>query len=168
VEWEDHLRAAEFASLAFSESVLKEHRMSETGVTTPRGKVITDEQGKPIRLEAGVGIAQRHLASGRKSWPRSLAGTGGWRTCRLTSKRGKMTFIPATAWSRARRKSRGDKGHAKVQYGYEKVPGSNSADHGRVNGASGSAKTGKAVYGIQKNDGSKSSMLKLRGLHERD
>ena len=32
--------------------------MSETGVTTPRGKVITDEQGKPIRLEAGVGIAQ--------------------------------------------------------------------------------------------------------------
>ena len=32
--------------------------MSETGVTTPRGKIITDEQGKPIRLGAGAGIAQ--------------------------------------------------------------------------------------------------------------
>jgi hypothetical protein len=32
--------------------------MSETGVTTPRGKAITDEQGKPIRLEAGEGVAQ--------------------------------------------------------------------------------------------------------------
>jgi hypothetical protein len=32
--------------------------MSETGVTTPRGKVLTDEQGKPIRLGAGEGIAQ--------------------------------------------------------------------------------------------------------------
>jgi hypothetical protein len=32
--------------------------MSETGVTTPRGKIVTDEQGKPIRLEAGEGVAQ--------------------------------------------------------------------------------------------------------------
>ena len=32
--------------------------MSETGVTTPRGKMITDEQGKPIRLEAGEGVSQ--------------------------------------------------------------------------------------------------------------
>ena len=58
VEREDYLRALEFASPAFIESVLKAYRMSETGVTTPRGKIITDEQGKPIRLGAGEGIAQ--------------------------------------------------------------------------------------------------------------
>ncbi|MBP1720058.1 MAG: hypothetical protein H6Q43_3496, partial [Deltaproteobacteria bacterium] len=33
-------------------------RMSETGATTPRGKIITDEEGKPIRLGTGEGIAQ--------------------------------------------------------------------------------------------------------------
>jgi hypothetical protein len=44
VEREDHLRALEFASPAFIEAVLKAYRMSETGVTTPRGKIITDEQ----------------------------------------------------------------------------------------------------------------------------
>jgi len=32
--------------------------MSETGVTTPRRKIVTDEQGKAIRLGAGEGIAQ--------------------------------------------------------------------------------------------------------------
>ena len=58
VEREDYLRAMEFASPAFIEAVLKAYRMSETGVTTPRGKIITDEQGKPIRLETGEGIAQ--------------------------------------------------------------------------------------------------------------
>ena len=58
VEREDYLRALEFASPAFIEAVLKAYRMSETGVTTPRGKIITDEQGKPIRLGAGEGIAQ--------------------------------------------------------------------------------------------------------------
>ena len=58
VEREDYLRAMEFASPAFIEAVLKAFRMSDTGVTTPRGKVITDEQGKPIRLGAGEGIAQ--------------------------------------------------------------------------------------------------------------
>jgi hypothetical protein len=58
VERENYLRALEFASPAFIEAVLKAYRMSETGVTTPRGKIITDEQGKPIRMEAGEGIAQ--------------------------------------------------------------------------------------------------------------
>ena len=58
VERENYLRALEFASPAFIEAVLKAYRMSETGVTTPRGKIITDEQGKPIRLEAGEGVAQ--------------------------------------------------------------------------------------------------------------
>jgi len=48
----------EFFSPAFIEAVLKAYRMTETGVTTPRGKIITDEQGKPIRLEAGEGFAQ--------------------------------------------------------------------------------------------------------------
>ena len=58
VEREDYLRALEFASPAFMEAVLKSYRMSEAGVTTPRGKIITDEQGKPIRLGAGEGVAQ--------------------------------------------------------------------------------------------------------------
>jgi hypothetical protein len=57
-EREDYLRAMEFASPAFIEAVLKAYRMSETGVTTPRGKVFTDEQGWPIRLGAGEEIAQ--------------------------------------------------------------------------------------------------------------
>jgi hypothetical protein len=58
VEREDYLRSLEFASPAFIEAVLKAFRMSETGVTTPRGKIITDEEGKPVRLGAGEGIAQ--------------------------------------------------------------------------------------------------------------
>ena len=58
VERENYLRALEFASPAFIEAVLKGYRMAEAGVTTPRGKIITDEQGKPIRLGAGEGIAQ--------------------------------------------------------------------------------------------------------------
>lgn len=57
-EREDYLRAMEFASPAFIEAVLKAYRMSEAGATTPRGKTITDEKGKPIRLGAGEGIAQ--------------------------------------------------------------------------------------------------------------
>jgi ribosomal protein S15P/S13E len=58
VEREDYLRAMEFASPAFIEAVLKAYRMAETGATTPKGKVITDEQGKSIRLGAGEAIAQ--------------------------------------------------------------------------------------------------------------
>ena len=58
VEREDYLRAMEFASPAFIEAVLKAYRMSEKGVTTPRGKITTDEKGKPVRLGAGEGIAQ--------------------------------------------------------------------------------------------------------------
>lgn len=58
VEREDYLRALEFASPAFIEAALKGYRMAEAGVTTARGKIITDEQGKPIRLGTGEGIAQ--------------------------------------------------------------------------------------------------------------
>ena len=58
VERENYLRALEFASPAFIKAVLKAYRMSETGVTTPRGKIITDEKGKPLLLGAGEGIAQ--------------------------------------------------------------------------------------------------------------
>jgi ribosomal protein S15P/S13E len=50
--------ALEFGSPAFIEAILKAYRMSAIGVTTPKGKGITDEQGKPIRLGAGEGIAQ--------------------------------------------------------------------------------------------------------------
>jgi ribosomal protein S15P/S13E len=58
VEREDYLRAIEFASPTFIEAILKAYRMSDTGVITPRGKIIPDEKGKPIRLGTGEGIAQ--------------------------------------------------------------------------------------------------------------
>ena len=32
--------------------------MGTQGATTPRGKILTDEQGKPIRLETGEATAQ--------------------------------------------------------------------------------------------------------------
>ena len=49
-EREDYFRALEFASPSFMEAVLKAYRMADQGATTPRGKILTDEQGKPIRL----------------------------------------------------------------------------------------------------------------------
>jgi N12 class adenine-specific DNA methylase len=58
IEREDYLRALEFASPAFIEAVLKAYRMADQGATTPRGKMITDEQGKPIRLGAPEAAAQ--------------------------------------------------------------------------------------------------------------
>jgi hypothetical protein len=42
-EREDYLRALEFGSLAFIEAGLKAYQMSQTGVTTLRGKMISDE-----------------------------------------------------------------------------------------------------------------------------
>lgn len=58
LEREDRLRALEFASPSFMEAILNAYRMTEQGATTPRGKIITDERGRPIRLEVGEGIAQ--------------------------------------------------------------------------------------------------------------
>ena len=57
-EREDYFRALEFASPSFMEAVLKAYRMADQGATTPRGKILTDEQGKPIRLDIGESIAQ--------------------------------------------------------------------------------------------------------------
>ena len=54
----DTLRAIEFASPAFLEAVLKAYRMAEQGATTPRGKIMTDQQGKPIRLETSEAVTQ--------------------------------------------------------------------------------------------------------------
>ena len=71
-EREDYLRSLEFASPAFIEAVLKAYRMADQGATTPRGKMITDEQGKPIRLGAPEAAAQ---AMGFR--PERLAGISG-------------------------------------------------------------------------------------------
>ena len=49
-ERDDYLRALEFASPSFLESILKSYRMMEQGATTPSGKVLTDEQGVNDRL----------------------------------------------------------------------------------------------------------------------
>jgi hypothetical protein len=55
---EDYLRAVEFASPAFVENILKAARMATQGATTPTGKVLFDEKGKPIRENIGEAIAQ--------------------------------------------------------------------------------------------------------------
>jgi N12 class adenine-specific DNA methylase len=57
-ERDDYLRALEFASPSFLESILKAYRMADQGATTPSGKVLTDEQGKPIHLSGGEAAAQ--------------------------------------------------------------------------------------------------------------
>ena len=57
-ERDDYLRALEFASPSFLESILKAYRMMEKGATTPNGKVLTDEQGEPIRLSGREAAAQ--------------------------------------------------------------------------------------------------------------
>ncbi len=54
----DYLRMLEFASPSFLESILKAYRMAEQGATTPSGKVLTDEQGNPIRLSRAEAAAQ--------------------------------------------------------------------------------------------------------------
>jgi uncharacterized protein YaaR (DUF327 family) len=54
----DVLRAIESASPAFLESILKAYRMTEHGATTPKGKVITDEKGRPIQETTAEGITQ--------------------------------------------------------------------------------------------------------------
>jgi ribosomal protein S15P/S13E len=54
----DYLRALEFASPSFLESTLKAYRMADRGATTPTGKVLTDEHGKPIRLTGPEATAQ--------------------------------------------------------------------------------------------------------------
>jgi hypothetical protein len=58
IERDDTLRAIEFASPAFLEAVLKAYRMAEQDATTPRGKIMTDEQGKPIKLDTGEAVTQ--------------------------------------------------------------------------------------------------------------
>ena len=58
MERDDTLRAIEFASPAFLEAALKAYRMGTQGATTPKGKIMTDEQGKPIRLETGEAVTQ--------------------------------------------------------------------------------------------------------------
>jgi len=57
-ERDDYLRALEFASPSFLESILKAYRMADRGATTPTGKVLTDEQGEPVRLSGGEAAAQ--------------------------------------------------------------------------------------------------------------
>ncbi len=55
---EDYLRAAEFASPAFVENVLKAIRMTTMGATTPAGKMLFDEHGWPIKETAGEAVFQ--------------------------------------------------------------------------------------------------------------
>lgn len=58
IEREDYPRSLEFASPAFIEAILKAYRMGDQGATTPQGKMITDEQRRPVRLGAPEAAAQ--------------------------------------------------------------------------------------------------------------
>jgi len=58
VKRDDYLRALEFASPSFMEGILKAYRMTDQGAMTPKGKIMTDEKGKPIKLRAGEATAQ--------------------------------------------------------------------------------------------------------------
>ena len=57
-ERDDYLRALEFVSPSFLESILKAYRVADRGATTFTGKVLTDDQGKPIRFSGGEAAAQ--------------------------------------------------------------------------------------------------------------
>jgi hypothetical protein len=54
-EW---TRAAENALPAAGENVLKAYRMATKGATNPQGKVMFDENGKPLKLTTGEAIGQ--------------------------------------------------------------------------------------------------------------
>jgi len=54
----DYLRAIESAAPLGLENVMKARRMATEGMTTPRGKLIYDEQGKPVTLTTGEAIGQ--------------------------------------------------------------------------------------------------------------
>ena len=58
LERNDTMRTIEFASPSFLEAILKAYRMADQGATTAKGKIITDEQGKPIRLSGEEVVAQ--------------------------------------------------------------------------------------------------------------
>ncbi len=55
---EDFMRALESGSPAALENVLKAYRMASEAATTPKGKLMFDEQGRPIQLTAGEAIGQ--------------------------------------------------------------------------------------------------------------
>jgi len=54
----NQLRIQHVASPFHKEIILKAYRMAGKGTTTPRGKVLTNEQGKPSRLETDEAVAQ--------------------------------------------------------------------------------------------------------------
>jgi hypothetical protein len=57
-EGENCLRAREFNAPVFIDAILKAYWKGDLGVSTRKGKIGIDEEGKSIRLGAGGGIAQ--------------------------------------------------------------------------------------------------------------
>jgi hypothetical protein len=55
---DDYLRAVEFASPVFIETMLKAMRMVGQGGTTPAGKILFDAHGRPIKETPGEGVAR--------------------------------------------------------------------------------------------------------------
>jgi hypothetical protein len=148
-EREDYLRALEFASPAFIEAALKAYRMADQGATTARGKVLTDERGKPIRLGTGEGRRPscwlppgatgagfpRALDDGER--PEQLQGTPGRALC------------PLPPGENPGGKAEGHPGHAAVQHGRTEISGSHSPDHDDFFEAVGFTETGEALFGFR-------------------
>jgi len=79
--------------------------MSKTGVTTPNGKIITNEQRKLIRLQTSEGVTQ---ATGFR--PERMATVSSehrtMENVQALFKEERNDLIPATAWRGLRTKSR--------------------------------------------------------------
>lgn len=55
---DDVLRAIEFGSPTFIENLFKAYRIATAGATTPTGKILFDEEGRPIQLTGPEAVGQ--------------------------------------------------------------------------------------------------------------
>ena len=148
-ERNDYLRVLEFASPAFLEAALKAYRMADQGATTARGKVLTDEKGKPIQLGTGEAIAQ---AAGFRPERLAQVSREHWTMENVKSNfKGRRDDL----YSRYRLaktpggKAEGHPRYAAVQHGREKVPRGHFPDHDNFFEAVGFTETGEALFGFR-------------------
>ena len=146
-ERDDYPRSQEFASPSFLESIMKAYRMAEQGAITPRGKLLTDEQGKPIRLTGREATAQP--MGFRPERGAQISGED-WTMDNVNKHY--ADFMPATARPRPGGKGRKSSG---ICRGSTWRPGNieeSSRPSPQVRCGRQLRKDRKAVYGFRKND----------------
>ena len=152
-ERQDYLRALEFASPSFLEAALKAVRMADQGATTARGKVLTDEQGKPIRLRDRRGDRPGcRLPSGEAGADLPRALDHGERPEQLQGAPGRP-LRPVPPGENPGGQAEGHPGYAAVQHGREEVPRGHLPDHRHFFEAIGFTEAGEALSGLRQNDG---------------